>query len=303
MKRNLHLLGLIPVLIFSVGCKDKKEMKNVNVIIISGQSNAVGCKASRFLETTMPDKYQEYLAGYNDVKIAYNNWTVDWTVTRPPRPVYLQNTSPKGKFVNVQLGQGNSTSNFGPEIGIAEELHEKWGNKLYIIKVACGASNINDDWAQSDYEMFKTLVSFVGKRFAELEDEGLKPYLRAFCWMQGEGDAFQNYWNVYDLNLDNFKRNLDKALLKYTEDNNLPFIDAGIGRGTHSDGTDEWVYYNEVNQCKKEFAEKSPTNIYFDTIENGLHSNQEPEDDVHYDSESQIKLGHLFAQNFEQFLK
>ena len=302
MKRKLHLLTLIPVLLFSSGCGGKK-MKSVNVIILSGQSNAVGCKAYKFLETTMPEKYPEYLAGYNDVKIAYNNWTVDWTVTRPPRPVELQNSSPKGKFVNVQLGQGNTTSNFGPEIGIAEELHERWGNKLYIIKVACGASNINDDWAQNDYEMFRTLVNFVGKRFSELEEEGLKPYLRAFCWMQGEGDAFQNYWNVYDLNLEGFKKNLDKELLKYTEDNNLPFIDAGIGRGTHSDGKDEWVYYNEVNQCKKEFAEKSPTNIYFDTIENGLHSNQEPDDDVHYDSESQIKLGHLFAQNFEKFLK
>lgn len=302
MKRKLHLLTLIPVLLFSSGCGGKK-MKSVNVIILSGQSNAVGCKAYKFLETTMPEKYPEYLAGYNNVKIAYNNWTVDWTVTRPPRPVELQNSSPKGKFVNVQLGQGNTTSNFGPEIGIAEELHERWGNKLYIIKVACGASNINDDWAQNDYEMFRTLVNFVGKRFSELEEEGLKPYLRAFCWMQGEGDAFQNYWNVYDLNLEGFKKNLDKELLKYTEDNNLPFIDAGIGRGTHSDGKDEWVYYNEVNQCKKEFAEKSPTNIYFDTIENGLHSNQEPDDDVHYDSESQIKLGHLFAQNFEKFLK
>ena len=302
MKRKLYLLTLIPVLLFSSGCGGKK-MKSVNVIILSGQSNAVGCKAYKFLETTMPEKYPEYLAGYNDVKIAYNNWTVDWTVTRPPRPVELQNSSPKGKFVNVQLGQGNTTSNFGPEIGIAEELHERWGNKLYIIKVACGASNINDDWAQNDYEMFRTLVNFVGKRFAELEEEGLKPYLRAFCWMQGEGDAFQNYWNVYDLNLEGFKKNLDKELLKYTEDNNLPFIDAGIGRGTHENGKDEWVYYNEVNQCKKEFAEKSPTNIYFDTIENGLHSNQEPDDDVHYDSESQIKLGHLFAQNLEKFLK
>ena len=303
MKRKLHLLGLIPVLLFSTGCEGKKMKNSVNVIIISGQSNAVGCKASAFLESTMPDKYPEYLAGYEDVKIAYNNWTVDWTVTKPPRPVELQNASPKGRFVPVKLGQGNTTSNFGPEIGIAEELHERWGDKLYIIKVACGASNINDDWAQSDYEMFKTLVSFVGKRFAELEEEGLKPYLRAFCWMQGEGDSYPLYWPYYLDNLVFFKRNLDRELLKYTEDNNLPFIDAGIGRGTHSDGTDEWVYYNEVNQCKKDFAAQSETNIYFDTIENGLHSNQEPADDVHYDSESQIKLGHLFAQNFEKFLK
>ena len=301
MKRNLHLLGLIPVLIFSVGCKDKKEMKNVNVIIISGQSNAVGCKASDLLQISMPDKYPEYAQGYENIKIAYNNWTCHYE--KPERTKELQNASPKGKFVKVQLGQGNVTTNFGPEVGIAEELHEKWGDKLYIIKVACGASNLNDDWAQPTDEMFKTLVNFVGKRMGELEEEGLKPYLRAFCWMQGEGDSYPGYWQYYFDNLQGFKRNLDKELLKYTENNNLPFIDAGIGRGTHADNTDEWVYYKEVNDCKKQFAELSETNIYFDTIEAGLHSNQEPNDDVHYDSESQIQLGHLFAQNFEKFLK
>jgi len=151
--------------------------------------------------------------------------------------------------------------------------------------------------------MFKTLVNFVGKRMEDLEKDGLKPYLRAFCWMQGEGDSYPGYWQYYFDNLQSLKRNLDKELLKYTENNNLPFVDAGIGRGTHSDGTDEWVYYKEVNSCKKDFAALSETNIYFDTIEAGLHSNQEPNDDVHYDSESQVKLGHLFAQNFEQFLK
>ena len=63
------------------------------------------------------------------------------------------------------------------------------------------------------------------------------------------------------------------------------------------------VEEKEVNDCKKDFAALSATNIYFDTIEAGLHSNQEPADDVHYDSDSQIQLGHLFAQNFKKFLK
>ena len=301
MKLKLHLLALVPALVFSTGCGGKK-MKNVNVVIISGQSNAAGCKASRNLINSMgQEAYDKFNAGYQNIKIAYSNWTVDYT--KSSRPKYCQNASLKGAFVDVKLGQGNSTETFGPEIGIAEELTERWGDKLYIIKVPCGASNLNDDWSQPTDELFVTLIDFVNKRMSDLEEQGVKPYLRAFCWMQGEGDSYPNYWQYYKENLDNLKRNLDRELLKYTEDNNLPFVDAGIGRGTHSDGTDEWVYYKEVNDCKKEFAAQSPTNIYFDTIEAGLHSNQEPNDDVHYDSESQVKLGHLFAQNFEQFLK
>ena len=302
MKRKLHLLTLIPALLFSVGCGEKTEMKNVNVIILSGQSNAVGCKASANLINSMgQEAYDKYNAGFENIKIAYNCWTVDYT--KPSRPKYLQNTSKKGEFVKVQLGQGNVTENFGPEVGMAEELTERFGDNLYIIKFACGASNLNDDWSQPTDEMFTSLVSFVNKRMADLEGLGLKPYLRAFCWMQGEGDSYPNYWPYYKDNLVGFKRNLDRELLKFTEDNNLPFVDAGIGPGTHPDDTNEWEYYQEVNDAKREFAALSPTNIYFDTIEAGLHSDREPNDDVHYDSESQIKLGPLFAQNFDHFLK
>ena len=307
MKTKLHLLAMIPALIFSAGCDfnlfggKEKQMEKVNVVILSGQSNAVGCKAYSFLESTMPDKYNEYLAGYEDVQIAFNNYTVDYMSSS--RPKYIQNSSPKSKFTKVQLGQGNSTSNFGPEVGMAEELHQRWGSKLYIIKIACGASCLGLDWSLAEDEMFVNLVKFVNNRMAELEENGLKPYLRAFCWMQGEGDSYDGYYQFYKENLINLKKNLDKELLKYTEDNNLPFIDAGIGPGTHSNGENEWHYYKEVNDAKKEFAALSETNIYFDTIEAGLHSDREPNDDVHYDSESQIKLGHLFAQNFEKFLK
>ena len=310
MKKKFKLLSLLTAVLCMASCSAsdlmfwKKSMKkeSVNVVIISGQSNAAGCKSADFLQNSMPDKYPEYLAGYEDVQIAFSNWTVDYM--KPERTKIFQNGSPKGQFVKVQLGQGNVNTNFGPEVGIAEELHEKWGNKLYIIKVPCGASNLAYDWSLPTDEMFVTLINFVKNRMKDLEDKGYQPYLRAFCWMQGEGDSYDGYYQYYFDNLVSLKHNLDTELLKYTEDQaGLPFIDAGIGRGTHADGTDEWKFYQEVNDAKRRFASLSDIHIYFDTIEAGLHSDKEPNDDVHYDSESQIKLGHLFAQSFEQFLK
>lgn len=314
MKKKLKLLALIPVLLLSTSCdfldkilgKNKEEetqMNSVNVIIISGQSNAVGCKASENLIKSMGQaKYDEYNAGYENIKIAYSNWTVDYN--SPARPVTLQNSSTGGDFVKVKLGYGNNTKNFGPEVGIAEELHERWGDKLYIIKCGCGGSNLNDDWADTNEFMHKQLIEYVSARMEALKRKGLNPYLRAFCWIQGEGDSYPNYWPYYYDNMVRFKESIDKKLLQYTENNVLPFVDAGIGRGTHPDtGKDEWVYYKEVNDSKKDFAKLSPSYVYFDTIEAGLHSNQEDPDDVHYDSDSQIQLGHLCAQNLEQFLK
>ena len=304
MKTKLHLLAIIPAMIFSSGCGNDKNMKkDVNVIILSGQSNAVGCKNSQFLIQTMgQEKYDQYNAGFEDVKIAFNNWDCDYASAA--RTKTLQNYSKNGKFVNVQLGQGNVPANFGPEIGMAEELHDKFGGKLYIIKCACGASNLNDDWADANSDMFLNLKNFVTKKMEELQKEGLNPILRAFCWMQGEGDSYPNYYNYYLLNTERLKYNLDKAFLQYTENNNLPFIDAGIGAGyNHDTHENTWEYYKEVNEAKQAFAARSETNIYIDTIAEGLHSDQEPNDYVHYDSESQIKLGHLFAKAYEPYLK
>lgn len=303
MKRKLILLSIIPTMVFSVGCKDFKMKNDVNVIILSGQSNAVGCKAYEYLvQTVGQQKYEEYSTGYEDVKIAFNNWTCDYA--SPARTKTLQNYSKNGKFVKVQLGQGNVPTNFGPEIGFSEELHEKFGNKLFIIKCACGASNLMDDWADSNSDMFLNLKNFVHKKMAELKDEGYNPVLRAFLWMQGEGDSYDNYYQYYLFNTERFKNNLDKEFLKYTQNENIPFIDAGIGAGfNHSTNKNEWEYYQEVNEAKRKFASESDTNIYIDTISEGLHSDQEPEDYVHYDSESQIKLGHLFAKACEPFLK
>ena len=292
----------VPTVVFVTRFKNK-SMKDVNVIILSGQSNAIGCKNSEFIIQTMgKEKYDQYNAGFKDVKIAFNNWDCDYTSAA--RTKTLQNYSKGGKFVDVQLGQGNVPENFGPEVGMAEELHEKFGNKLYIIKCACGASNLNDDWADSNSDMFLNLKNFVGKKMEELKDSGLNPILRAFCWMQGEGDSYNGYYQYYGFNLERLKYNLDTEFLKYTEDNNLPFIDAGIGPGYDRDEKkNTWEFYQEVNTQKIQFAAKSDSNIFIDTIAEGLHSDQEPKDYVHYDSESVIKLGHLFARAYEPFLK
>lgn len=301
MKRKIFLLAIIPAMLFSVGCNMKKS-KNVNVIILSGQSNAVGCKNSQLLINSMgQEKYEEYLSGFEDIKIAYNNYEYKYDSTKE---IALQNSSKRSEFVKVQLGQGNVPDNFGPEIGMAEELQSKWGEKLYIIKCACGASNLNDHWADSSFTMFQNLKSLVDKKMNELKEQGLNPILRAFCWMQGEGDSYPNYYEYYYDNLVRFKSNLDKAFLKYTENSNLPFIDAAIGPGAaKNQEVGEWVYYKEVNEDKKRFSETNETNVYIDTIAEGLHTNEEPNDNVHYDSESVVKLGHLFAKAYEQFLK
>ena len=144
MKNVFKFLLLSPIAFSAMGCNQEKpkEPKPVDVVVISGQSNAVGCTYTKCIKRSIgSSKETEYMKGYQGIQIAYDCWTKD---VREDNSFYFysQNKSKDNNFVKVMLGQGNSLATFGPEIGIAERMHEKYAGKLFLIKYACGASNL-----------------------------------------------------------------------------------------------------------------------------------------------------------------
>ena len=132
MKNKLAFLLLAPMMLSATGCTKNPqpmEPKKIDVILISGQSNAVGCTHTNCITRSIgASKYQEYLKGYPAIQIAFDSWTKDW----PDAPYdysrvvfYSQNQSKDNDFTKVMLGQGNSETSFGPEIGIAEAIYFK----------------------------------------------------------------------------------------------------------------------------------------------------------------------------------
>lgn len=306
MKNKLSLLFLSPILISLIGCNNSQgasgpvgPKQDVDVVIISGQSNGVGCTWCNQIEGSMgKDKYNEYFNGYPDIKIAFESWTKDWTGTAK-EPYELQNHS-NGDFTKVTLGQGNGKHSFGPEIGIAEATHEKHGGKLFLIKYACGASNLNDDWVGRDTQMYSGMITYIKEQMENLSNKGYNPTIKALCWMQGEGDSYYGYYQRYLANTRTFVTNVRADLRTLSGDRELAFIDAGINNNSA-----RWQYWKQVNDAKMAFADESDNNFYIDTIGAGMHTNKEPVGNVdadHYDSESEVLLGHLFAENFEKFL-
>lgn len=302
MKKFIKYLLLSPMMFSVIGCgnqtkSEEKSMepKPVDVVVISGQSNAVGCTHAKCITRSIgAEAYSTYMTGYNDIKIAYDCWTKD----EGPR-FYSQNKSKDETFVKVMLGQGNGLGTFGPEIGIAEALHEKYADRLFLIKYACGASNLKDDWAQKNSPMYPRLIEYVKKQMQNLVGMGYVPTIKAFCWMQGEGDSWDGYYQEYKDNLSGFAANIREDLKELSGNKDVPFIDAGISNSK------DWQYYRQVNNAKQEFAAESENNIYIDTIAAGMHTNVEPfdtPDTCHYDTESEVLLGHLFADAFEPFL-
>ena len=115
----------------------------------------------------------------------------------------------------------------------------------------------------------------------------------AICWMQGESDASGRIADEYYDNQKRFVSFLREDLNEYADDGKIYFIDAGIQEGTI------FPRYEAVNEAKARFASESELNLYFSTIDEHLTTNLEPEgepDLAHYDSMSELKLGHLFAE-------
>ena len=303
MKNIFKLFLLSPVVFSTIGCQNKpeepKELKPIDVVVISGQSNAVGCTFTKCIKRSIgSSKETEYMRGYEGIKIAYDCWTKD---VKADNSFYFfsQNKSKDDGFVKVMLGQGNSQATFGPEIGIAERMHEKYAGKLFLIKYACGASNLKDDWTKRNSPMYGRFIEYVKKQMGNLKEQGYEPTIKAFCWMQGEGDSYPGYYDEYYDNLKEFVGNVRTDLKELSGNVDVPFIDAGINNSP------QWQYYRKVNEAKEQFANDSENNIYIDTIQAGLHTNEEPFDNVdtaHYDTESQVQLGNLFAEQFEKFL-
>ena len=312
MKRKLITLILTPMAISSlIGCKNDQPKANlgpVNVILISGQSNAVGCSHSEYISSSLgQEAFEKYRAGFEHILISHDCWTKDGFTTGN-YTYYSQNKS-KG-FVPVKLGQGNGSTTFGPEIGIADYLTDEegtdWGDKVFIIKYACGASCLKDDWLdKKNSPMYGRFIKYVKKAMSQLSNKGYKPTIKAFCWMQGEGDAYNaSYYAHYKENLRTFVGNVRHDLLKLSGNQEMAFIDAKIN------GVGDWSNYgngwSQVNIAKREFSQESDNNILIDTIAKGMTSLNEPAgapDKDHWDSESEVKLGKLFAEAFEPFLE
>ena len=322
MKKFISYLFLTPILLAAVACNAiKKEESNteptpqeetsnptvepgslgpVDVVLISGQSNAVGCSQHIYLADTMgEEKYEEYSKGYEGIQIAFDSWTKDGFDTGI-YTYYSQNVSRKNNFVPVKLGQGNGPHTFGPEVGIAEAMHEKYANKLFLIKYACGGSCLKDDWLGKNSPMYPRFIEYVKLQMNHLVEKGYIPTIKAFCWMQGEGDSYgPDYYGVYQANLRQFVSDVRSDLKELAGNKDMPFIDAGISNAS------VWPHPEKVNEAKVAFAAESENNYFIDTIAAGMHTNQEPTGSIdlcHYDSDSQILLGHLFAEAFEPFL-
>ena len=125
-----------------------------------------------------------------------------------------------------------------------------------------------------------------------LEDKNYNANIIAMMWMQGESDATPLDSLKYEKNQSNLISSLRKDLSSYINDN-MYFIDAYISQSPY------WVSYKKINESKQNICDNDNYNLCIDTISKGLTYENEPfnnPDLAHYDSLSEIKLGHLYIE-------
>lgn len=304
MSKKLYLLLLCISILFLYSCKKDEEIdytlnmntnyeiadtlpdgnnQKVKVIVLLGQSNASGCSIVEYLQLNVSDeKYRFYEQGFDNILI---NYCID-----------DHSFTTHGEFKKVDLTCECGNGFFGPEVGIAETLSNKFPDEtIFILKYTMSGYSLANHWLRN-YErsdIYKACLKYIQTYLDYLISKNYNPSLDAICWMQGESDtATKNAEKYYD-NQRLFINYLRQDLKNYNN-NEIYFIDAGISSSPYCEPG-----YPIVNQAKQKIAKESIYNLYFPTIENGLTTLYEPDYDPdlgHYDSLSEIKLGNLFGE-------
>ncbi len=270
-----------------------------DIIVLAGQSNAVGVGHVRYLPKHFgAERLERFERGYDNILINY-----------------FSHDKKSDGFVKTTFGCTEvSKDTVGPEVGIADALTLRHHDKnIFIVKCAFGGTDIASDWASpsrgTGYDAlsfgdgdaedvhyrahgwcYNELVKIMGESISKLTEQGFEPGIRAFCWMQGESDALDErkvevYTERYKMLLSDFKNSFSDFM------SDCVYIDAGI--------SEQWKYYKEINAQKLLNAVDTADSFFIDTIAEGLVTVNEPDGEVdtaHYDSDCIIKLGELFAE-------
>ncbi len=274
-------------------------MKKANIIILAGQSNAVGVGFTKYL----PEHYDRetidlFYRGFDNIPI--------W---------YVSHDIKSDGFVKTRVNCTEASKDtLGPEVGIAKRLTEAYPDEVfYIIKCAVGGSDMYNGWrspasgvpyreelvpqpakaiCDPAYQFpgwcYNACFKLLTESFHALEQAGLEPCVKAFCWMQGEADAPHPHIDAYIERYDALLSDLRQSFAPYLD--GCTFIDAGISQ--------VWENYELMNAQKAAYA-KAHGHIFLDTVGAGLTTLNEPyeePDTYHYDLCSVLKLGEMFAE-------
>lgn len=265
--------------------------QKLKVILLGGQSNASGvCHTEYLAKTSSTEKLNEYTFGYDNVLINFFDDN--------------GSNSSNGYIVPVKINQGCAVGYFGPELGMGEKLSAAYGDETVIIlKYAWGGSNLHTQWLSPSSkgetgDLYKAFISFVTTSMDYLVSKNYDAEIVAMCWMQGESDASKEYASLYETNQKNLVTDVRSELARFISDDGMFFVDAQISDSEY------WKEYKAINAAKAACDNAVGNAVLLDTsaLEYKKELVESP-DLAHYDAQSGIKLGNMFAEAIIEKLK
>lgn len=260
--------------------------KPVDLLIVAGQSNAVGYDA----------KPGELPADEADKQILF--W---WKCGDPP-PDEHDSTSggmwthlqaqplgnPKKPKANRQYGNfAQKEGGFGPEIGLARTLYDREKKPLAVVKAAFSGTGLRRDWDHTDSgeggACYRALVTEVKAAIEAAKQNGMELRPRVFTWVQGESDANANDSSVY-------ARNLTAMIAALRTDLNAPQLTVLVAVNTKFGGGKN-PFMPKIVEQQQLAGSFDPRCEYVDTSAASIANN------VHYDAKGTLEVGRLFAES------
>jgi hypothetical protein len=230
-------------------------MKEVKVLIIAGQSNALGISPVKDLPQ---EKQREY-----KTKIYFN--------TNTPHPFAK-------KWMGVRAGFGHAKDLlFGLELPVAARL-EDTEDEYCIVKYASDGTCLHEKWSKAkNGDDWLGLEKTIKQAVADLTAQGKRVEFAGFLWQQGCSDAVDEEKSAaYENNLKTFLSNV-----RAITDTNMP-VAIGSVHPVHS----AMLYAGQVIAAQKQTA-KDLDKVYFvDT--DGI---EELVDAWHYNAKCEWALG------------
>jgi hypothetical protein len=284
MNRSLLLAALGLCLGASPVPADEKSVP-VDLILIAGQSNAVGYDAKPSeLPADPADKTILFWWRCGDPPPDEHDSTSGgkWTSLQP-QPV----GNPKLPKGGRQYGNFHQTEGgFGPEIGLARTLREKEGKRLAIVKAAFSGTGMRTDWNPADKgdggSCYRALVSETKSAIAAARAQGITFRIRALVWVQGESDA-----NAGDSA--NYEKALGGMIAAARKDLEAPGMIALLGINTEFGGGKN-AFVPKVVEAQKAIAAGDPRCAYVDTAGAAIANS------AHFSAAGTLEVGKRFAE-------
>lgn len=236
--------------------------KITDVIVIAGQSNAVGAPEGY---GDLPVNLQGYLAGAQIN--SYYSYCSDGAINEPDTTVRTL-----------------ASTSWGVEITMSQALYARDGRRVLIVKVAKGSTSLAVDWA-IDGQLYNDLVSTINTAISTvITGRNHSVGRKTFVWIHGETDAYtQEHADAYLANFDAFKSSV--------EEDSISFDSVVITRLNTGFLVSSYVGYDEVRAAQAIIGGRSG-NVMIDTDALEVKA-----DGMHYSSAGLMALGELIAAN------